>query len=247
MFRLLIFSACIFGVAQGAGAQEFQPKSHGFYIPHEGNIVRAIPAGRQIAIEDSLYRDKINEELKSYEGSGEFAILELGAKTTLLSSAELTENQKSELKNVLVEFRKELESVPAYDTFGIAEVKMKFATPIQDILLPEQLKTISVNIKRPMRVLTILIESEEAQFGLEENEKKGLIKRSAEINSKLAEILKEAEEKAAKVREEIKTAYSEVLNQEQKYRVEKVLDVDSIIENMTIKDMLLDTKAKKKR
>ena len=248
MFRLFMILVCIFGVVQGAIAQsEFQPKSHGVFIPLDGKIVRVVPAGKQIAIEDKLYRDKINDEMKSFDGSGEFAILEFGAKAALLSSAELTNFQASKLESVLVEYRKELESVKAFDTFGIAEVKIKFANSIQSILLPQQVSTISKSMKRSLRVLSILIESKEFQFGIAKDEKEELIERSAEINSKLNEIVKEAEEKAAKVREEIKKAYGEIFNQEQKSRVEKVLNVDSIIENMTIKDMLLDTKVKKKR
>ena len=92
-----------------------------------------------------------------------------------------------------------------------------------------------------------MIQSHESQFGIEEHEKEGLIERSVQLNSKLNEIMKEAEEKAEKVREEIKQAYAEVLNQEQKSRVEKVLNVDAIIENMTIRDMIQDTKVKNRK
>ena len=39
MFRLFMLLVCIFGAVQGAIAQpEFQPKSHGFYIPLDGHI-----------------------------------------------------------------------------------------------------------------------------------------------------------------------------------------------------------------
>ncbi len=117
-------------------SQDIAPEPTGvIYKEINGVMTRLVPPD-QIAV-DANYLFTIRENLKQLEGTGEAAILSGISIEDLcgLVDNELSQEQRTELKSVLVEFNRKSGQISDHDHLGQQLLKIRVSKEIESILL----------------------------------------------------------------------------------------------------------------